>query len=164
MAVQPSKQPRNVQQTFSPLPAVKGAPTPHLPMFPIQTGTPPVEQTSTTVASDSVAFTVKPHQTITVTFPNLPSRAPLQNPLGLRQVVSDIAVRPLDQLHFSVSLQGVTGAQPTVKPLAVDTSNVRTPGPFLGGGNAYRTFQATITAGSTGASGTAVASLVYLTS
>jgi hypothetical protein len=132
-----------------------------LPLLPIIPAPAPVEQSSYVVGSDSSSFVIEPYQTIVVTFPNLPRRSVASNPLGLRQVVADIPVRQYDQLQFTVSLQGVAGVGLTIMPIAVDTAGVRTPGPFLGGGNTYRTFQAKVTAGATGGHGTIVASLVY---
>jgi hypothetical protein len=131
-------------------------------LLPTQPAPPPVDQTSYVTATDSVAFSVAAGQTITVTFPNLPNRS-AANPRGLAQSGGSLAVATFNTLHFAVALQGVTGPAPTATPLAVDVKRVRVPGPFLGGGNTYEVFQATIT-GSTagGSSGNVVGTLTLM--
>lgn len=134
---------------------------PMLPVMPLPPPATSIPQQSLLVGTDTVMFTVKPFQTVTVTFPNLPTRVPTANPLGLRGAATAVKVRSYDTLHFGLSLQNVSGTLPKISPLTVDASRARAPGSFLGGGNSYGTFQAVITAGAQGASGEVVGTLTY---
>lgn len=159
MAVAPSRQPTSVTSavTFT---GKKGLV--HRPLLPVMPAPVPAQQTSYTIATDSVSFTLAPYKSVTLTFPNLPNRS-TANPRSMLQAQqTPLAVATGNTLHFGVALQGVTGTPPTVSPQSIDVKNVRVPGPFFGGGSSYKTFQAVVTAGSTACSGTAVGSLTLM--
>lgn len=141
---------------------VKGQGVKLFPLLPTQPAPAPVAQSSYVVGADSVAFSVEAGQTITVTFPNLPTRS-TANPRSIAQSGGSVAVSTLNLLHFALALSDVTGVFPKAAPLAVDVKRVRVPGPFLGGGTSYQVFQAVITGASGGgASGNVAANLTLL--
>lgn len=156
MATPQSRQPASVASAVTFI-GTKGPV--HRPLLPSTPAPAPAAQTTYPIASDSVAFTLRPRQSLTLTFPNLPNRS-TANPRDMLQAQqTTLGVAVGNTLHFAVALQGVTGTPPTVTPQAVDVKNVRVPGPFFGGGSAYKTFQAVVTAGPDGCAGTAVGTL-----
>lgn len=107
----------------------------------------------------------------TITFSALPSRNNTINPLNaLQSSGTNVTILAKDQLIFLAFPQGVAVAPAdyplvSVTPLAIDTSNVRVPGPFLGS-NTFQTFQAVVSAyvptGFTGTISGMVAGMLYL--
>lgn len=120
-----------------------------------------VDQSTAVVGTDSATFTLGADESQVVTFANLPTRAPGNPQAFLTRQASAINVRPTDALHFAAVAQ--TSSSPvSVQPLVIEHSGAQVPGPYLGGSNRYRTFQARVTSLGSAATGTVVGTLTLL--
>jgi len=121
-----------------------------------QTANLPVDIPTQLLAVDAQTFSIPisgsgiATYTATATFPALPERDNLINPLAqLNASGTQLSVDPKDQLLFITlvqqeSLPAGAIATTAAAPFAIQSSNTRVPGPFLGSGT-FLTFQAAIT-------------------
>lgn len=153
MAIKPANAPANVRQvlyttndtgpTRPPNTTTTASALLPVPLAPQLLGIDAAQFSITTDGSKTVWPT-------TITFPALPKRNNSINPLNLLQASgNNVTILAKDTLIFTALTQDVTVSPAAVvlvspQPQAIDTTNLRRVGPFLGSGN-FQTFQAVVT-------------------